>query len=473
MMAYESPAAERKRNRFKLISGRERIVDFSKSVSIKKVIAAFPLGIIMCDENQRCAIVNAAVEDLLGVKTDELLYQFWYACIHPKTQQNEIKHWLTDTTPGKPQFKEFTVRHQNNDLIWVRAHRCQLSTETQSEQAVHLLIFEDISHQKSTDSLLTSSENALHEQQQRAQVTLDSIGDAVLTTNLKGEVTYLNREAENMTGWDAQQAIGLPLATVFNIVDGQTRLPAKDPAERAITQNKIVELAMGSLLIRRDGSEVAIEDSAAPIHSHDKAVLGAVIVFHHAAKSRQMMEKVAKLAWHDFLTDLPNLALFTERLSQAIGSAHRHKKRVALLFVDMDDFKQINDTIGHLNGDSALKLMAERLLSCVRTTDTICRRSGDEFIVLLNEVERIEDVIQIAKHMLSATAEPAEINGHQVTLSSSIGISIFPEDGDNLTSLMQSADNAMYEAKKLGHSHYHYVKHAKSRQRKNTLSAAI
>lgn len=153
-------------------------------------------------------------------------------------------------------------------------------------------------------------------------------------------------------------------------------------------------------------------------------------------------------------------------MSQAIGLANRHKKRVALLFVDMDDFKQINDTIGHLNGDSALKLMAERLLSCVRTTDTICRRNGDEFIVLLTEVERIEDVIQIAKHMLSATAKPAEINGHQVTLSSSIGISIFPEDGDNLTSLMQSADNAMYEAKKLGHSHYHFVKHAKSRQRK-------
>lgn len=460
-----------KLKRFTLVSGQEKKADLSKIRHMEKFLEAFPLGIMICDAQQRCMYANFAIKDLLGVKTDALLQQLWYDYIHPKTQQEDIKHWLNDADKEKARSKEFTVKHHKNALIWVRVHHCQQFTETDSAQSNQILVFEDISKQKSTFNLLTRSEQALYEQKEWAQVTLDSIGDAVLTTDLNGEVTYLNREAESMTGWNAQEAIGLPLSKVFNIIDGQTRLTVKDPAERAVAQNKVVALAIGSLLIRRDGFEVAIEDSAAPIHGHDKSVLGAVIVFHHAAKSLQMMEKVAKLAWHDFLTDLPNLALFTERLTQAIGLAHRHKKRVALLFLDIDDFKKINDTIGHLNGDSALKVMAERLLGCVRTTDTICRRSGDEFLVLLTEVERIEDVLQIAKQILNVVGEPAEIDGHQVTLSSSIGISIYPEDGDNLTRLMQSADNAMYEAKKMDHSHYYFFKHSQSQQRKNKLSA--
>ena len=221
-------------------------------------------------------------------------------------------------------------------------------------------------------------------------------------------------------------------------------------------ENRTVELAIGCILIARDGSEVEIEDSAAPIHNRAQQVSGAVIVFHNVAKSNLVMEKTNRLAWYDYLTGLPNQALFNERLSQSLGIADRHDKRVALLFLDMDDFKKANDTFGHLTGDLLLKSVAERVTQCIRTTDTVCRRSGDEFLVLLSEIEHPEDAILVARQILSAIAAPQKINDNDITLAASIGISVYPNDGVDATTLMTCADSAMYIAKQNGPNQFYY-----------------
>src|SRR5690606_34716997 len=174
-----------------------------------------------------------------------------------------------------------------------------------------------------------------------ALITLDAIGDAVLVVDPEGRVIYLNKVAETLTGWSRKDALGSSIDQVFLIIDGITRKRAVSPARRAISEGRTVELALGSILVRRDGTDVAIEDSAAPIHNHLGQMAGAVIVFHDARQSGHAIQKMSHLAQHDALTGLPNRILLMERLTHAIGMAKRNHKQIALLFLDLDHFKQI------------------------------------------------------------------------------------------------------------------------------------
>ena len=189
-------------------------------------------------------------------------------------------------------------------------------------------------------------------EKERAQVTLNSIGDAVLRTDVSGRVTYLNGVAEAMTGWSKQEAAGHPIEEVFHIIDGVTRRAAINPAELAMRLDKPVGLSAHCLLRRRDGYEIAIEDSTAPIHDRDGQTTGAVIVFHDVAMARSRVLEMSHLAQHDALTDLPNRLLLKDRLDQAIAWAHRHHSQLGVLFLDLDGFKRINDSLGHAFGDS-------------------------------------------------------------------------------------------------------------------------
>jgi diguanylate cyclase (GGDEF)-like protein/PAS domain S-box-containing protein len=293
-------------------------------------------------------------------------------------------------------------------------------------------------------------------EEQRAQVTLNAIGDAVLSTDTAGNVTYLNAVAEGMTGWSGRQAIGRPLADVFRILDSSTREPAADPMARAIREDRTVGLTPDCILVRRDGFECAIEDSAAPIHDRGGQVTGAVIVFRDVGAARSMAQKMAHLAQHDFLTELPNRILLADRVENAITLARRNGERRAVLFLDLDGFKSINDTLGHAIGDRLLQSVAQRLVACVREADTVSRQGGDEFVVLLSETGQTEDAALTAEKMLGALAAPHHIAGKQLHVTASIGISIFPENGRDAQTLLQRADTAMYHAKKAGRNRYRF-----------------
>ena len=293
-------------------------------------------------------------------------------------------------------------------------------------------------------------ENTLFMERDRAQVTLDSIGDAVLSTDILGNVTYLNLVAETMTGWSRDEASGRPLAEVFQIIDGATRAVAQNPMELAIKENKAVALSANCLLIRRDGVECAIEDSASPIHDRTGQVVGAVIVFHDVSESRDMKVKMSHLAQHDSLTDLPNRTLLHDRITQAIALARRHGSQCAVLFLDVDRFKLINDSLGHTIGDQLLLSVAERLSACVRGTDTVSRPGGDEFVVLLSEIEHTRDAVVVADKMLASLASPHHIAQHDIHVTVSIGISVCPDDGLDAETLIKNADVALYHAKDNG-----------------------
>ena len=305
------------------------------------------------------------------------------------------------------------------------------------------------------------AEQALFAEKERAQVTLNSIGDAVVCTDISGNLTFLNLVAEKMTGWSLQEAAGRPMAEVLRILGRQhsRNHPESDGQRRCARPNRHICRA-NCILIRRDGFEIPIEDSVAPIHDREGQATGAVIVFRDVSAARAMALQMTHSAQHDFLTGLPNRMLLNDRINQAIALAPRHMKKVAVLFLDLDGFKHINDSLGHPIGDKLLQSIAKRLVDCVRGSDTVSRQGGDEFVVLLSEVEQAEDAAITARRMLQAVAEAHSIDQHDLHVTTSIGISVYPDDGLDAETLIKNADTAMYQAKENGRQSYQFFKPA-------------
>jgi diguanylate cyclase (GGDEF)-like protein/PAS domain S-box-containing protein len=299
---------------------------------------------------------------------------------------------------------------------------------------------------------------ALFNEKERAQVTLNSIGDAVMSTDVWAQVTYLNFVAEGLTGWSREEATGRPVTEVFRIIDATTREAAQNPIALAIRENKTVALTPNCVLVRRDGVEAAIEDSTAPIHDRRGLVTGAVMVFHDVSTTRALSGKMIHLAQHDSLTDLPNRILFSDRLTEAIAAAHRYRRKLAVLFLDLDRFKHINDSLGHAIADRVLQSVASRLHACVRGSDTVSRQGGDEFVILLSEVARAQDAAVSAEKILHAVRTLHHIDQHDLHLTASIGIVTYPDDGTEAETLMRNADFAMYHAKDSGRNNYQFFK---------------
>jgi diguanylate cyclase (GGDEF)-like protein/PAS domain S-box-containing protein len=304
------------------------------------------------------------------------------------------------------------------------------------------------------------AEEALFLEKERAQVTLNSIGDAVVCTDISGNISFLNLIAEKMTGWPSEEAAGRPMAEVFRILDATTLETIPSPMELAVSQDRTVHLPPNCILIRRGGYEIPIEGSASPIHDREGQVTGAVIVFSDVSAARAMARQMIHSAQHDFLTGLPNRMLLNDRVSQAIILGSRHMKKVAVLFLDLDGFKHINDSLGHAIGDKLLQSIAKRLIDCVRVSDTVSRQGGDEFVVLLSEMEQSEDAAITARRMLEAVAEAHSIDQHDLHVTTSIGVSIFPDDGLDAETLIKTADTAMYQAKENGRQSYQFFKPA-------------
>lgn len=330
--------------------------------------------------------------------------------------------------------------------------------------------------------LARAAEKALREEKDLTQITLNAVNDAVIIVDLLGNVTHINQAAESMTGWAQSNALGQPLSHIYNIVDSTTRKSALDSALSVMQRSadfRSTALSFTSILIRSDDSEYCVENVAKPIIGRDGKTTGAVIVFHDASEPRTMALKMTHLAQHDFLTGLPNRMLLTERLSQAMGLARRNQTLVGLLFIDLDFFKHINDSLGHSVGDLLLQSVAARLISCVRATDTVCRQGGDEFVILLSEIERAQDAAVTAEKLFLAFSQPHSIGIHELHITLSIGISVYPSDGESAEALMRNADAAMYHAKVIGRNNFQFFKmemNARAMQRsliETTLRRAI
>ena len=288
-----------------------------------------------------------------------------------------------------------------------------------------------------------------------AEIALNSIGDAVLCTNLTGNVDYLNVAAETLTGWPRAEARGRPVAEVFKLINGITRQAVRSPVAEVIQKNKPMGLDADTVLIRRDNSEVAIENSISPIHDWNGKLTGAVIVFHDVSDAKSLSKKMAHSAQHDFLTNLPNRMLLSDRIAQVIALAKRRGTQLAVLFLDLDNFKHINDSLGHEMGDKLLQSVALRLSGAVRNSDTVSRQGGDEFVIVLAG-KYGEDAALSAQKIINLLAIPHKIDTLELHITTSIGISVYPEDGTDTETLVKHADTAMYCAKDKGRNTYQF-----------------
>jgi diguanylate cyclase (GGDEF)-like protein/PAS domain S-box-containing protein len=348
-------------------------------------------------------------------------------------------------------------------LIFSRRRDEELARLAVQRGAQDYLLAEDLDNQILSKAIACLLGRATHTaiwflEQERARLTLNSIADAVISTDLAGRITYLNPMAAGMTGWSLLEARGRPLDEVLKIIDGDNRASASNPLAMAVPHDNMASLGNNWVLQRRDGHESAIEHRAAPIRDRHGHEMGTVIIFHDVSAARAISLRMSYLAHHDFLTELPNRMLLDDRLGQAINFACRHRTSLAVLFIDVDHFKQINDALGHSIGDEVLKSIARRLANCVRNSDTVSRQGGDEFLVLLSEIGRAADAAVSARKILKAVSAPHRLEQRDVHVTVSVGIGVYPNDGTDAETLLKNADAALFQAKAQGRNRHQFCK---------------
>ena len=291
---------------------------------------------------------------------------------------------------------------------------------------------------------------AIFQEKERALVTLQSIGDGVITTDGAELVEYLNPVAETLTGWTLAEARGRPLAEVLQLIDETTLEPAQCPMGPALRDNDVRSFTSQVALVRRDGSTIAIDDSAAPIHDRQGKIIGGVMVFHDVSAARSMAQRMSWAATHDALTSLVNRREFESRVDAALASARNSAKHHVLCYLDLDQFKIVNDTCGHAAGDGLLKQVSSLLQSKLRESDTLARLGGDEFGVLLDTCPA--DRAQLIAADLLAAIRDLRFNweGKAFTIGVSIGLVSITGECDGRAEIFSAADTACYAAKEQG-----------------------
>lgn len=291
-------------------------------------------------------------------------------------------------------------------------------------------------------------------EQDRTQMTLNAIGDAVVSVNFSGRVNYLNAAAARLTGWTQSDACGCPVDEIFTLVERSSRAAIACPAARAIIENRRVTPAAACLGRRRDGSEVAIEVSAAPMHDQNGRVIGAVMVAHEVAAAPEKSDQLGRSELHHKLDELPTRLRFSDRLAQAIADARAKGRYAALLHVGLDRFDSIRTAVGHGATEGLLEAVARRLVRCVRTSDIVGRQGDDVFVVLLTDLARVNDAAVCAEKILVSLQSPYRIAEDVLRLSANVGIALFPIDANEGDALLRCADFAMYQARYDGRNNY-------------------
>lgn len=422
------------------ILGEARATAYRESEQRLRTITDSVPGLVShLDRDGRFVFVNRAHFDWYGVKAEAFI-------------GNTFAEVFGDEAPRDPAVDELVARGHAGERGSVRSwipqagRWVQVSAVPDGAGGVYMLLV-DV-------SALKDAEDALFDESDRERTALRAIADAVIVIDVVGQIRSLNPAAAAMTGWSAADAMGRPIDEVFTVVVPHTGERVAGPVQQALGHSVAANLADDAVLLRRDGASVPISGSVAAIHDAKGNVSGAVLVFRDVSAARELAMRMAHLAQHDALTNLPNRVLLEDRLRQAIALAERNARMSAVLFVDLDRFKAVNDSLGHQAGDQLLCQVAERLCAGVRRSDTVCRLGGDEFVVLLPETGSVRDVAQVAGKLLHALQQPITLAGQEVRVSGSIGISVYPDDGTVPHELLKNADAAMYHAKHAGRNQY-------------------
>jgi len=362
--------------------------------------------------------------------------------IHPRDRRTAATRLRQHLRRGDPFDLEFRIRVKDGAFRWFRTRgRAVLGPEGKPQRMAGSLT--DITDRK-------HAEAQIYEEKERAQVTLASIADAVITVDMSGRIEFINPVAQRLTGWEESRARGSELSAVFPVMDESTGMEIPDPVARALRERCVVKSEGNVVLRRRNDAPVAIDHSVAPIRNRLGDIVGAVLVFHDMSRERQYAARLAHLASHDPLTGLLNRREFERRLSMTLADDQREPFNHAVLYLDLDQFKLVNDTCGHAAGDELLRQITGLLRPLLREGDTLARLGGDEFGILLEHCSR-EPAIRIAEALRAAVANfPFVWKNRSFNGSVSVGLVNISEGPQTLAGVLSAADAACYMAKDKG-----------------------
>ena len=350
------------------------------------------------------------------------------------------------TERATPWDLELELVSAKGRLFWARATG---TVEFENGKAVRLVgAFQDVTEKRRLEQELADSYELV-------RVTLESIGDAVITTDREGRVQWLNPVAESMTGWTKSEARAKPLTEVFNIVHAQSRQPNINPVAICLEEGRTVGLQSHSTLLSRTGAEFGVEDSTSPIRNAEGAILGAVLVFHDVTEQRRLSHEMSHRAAHDALTGLVNRAEFEVRLSRLLSGLTFEGTTHVLMYIDLDEFKVVNDACGHSAGDQLLRQVSVLLQGCVRGRDTVARLGGDEFGVLLENCGLEHGQLIAQKMCDQMQSYRFAHDGRRYRVGTSIGVVPVDLRWGSSAAVMQAADSSCYAAKDGGRNRVH------------------
>ena len=378
----------------------------------------------------------------MASRDSSMSYDEWKAKLHPNDVDRVVAQFREALAGQHKTGVEYRVVWPNGAVRHLRSAVQVLAYEAGS--AARLVgVNWDVTDQRTV-------ELALRRERELLQVTLQSIADAVLTTDADAHVTWMNPVAERLTGWTLAEAQGLPLSYIFRLVHEDSRERADDPVRLCIDEQRTVGCSGPLLLLSRDGSEHGIEDSAAPIRDADDSIIGVVLVFRDVSEQRRLSREMRFRATHDALTQLFNREELELRLGVMFDEARTGQKTHSLMYIDLDQFKIVNDTCGHAAGDQLLQQVARLLVGTIRASDVLARLGGDEFAVLMEHCtpEQAERVAQAVCDQLDVFR--FEHDGHRFRIGASIGVAPIDAQFSSAAAVLGAADSACLAAKEAG-----------------------
>lgn len=384
-----------------------------------------------------------------GIPDDEYVdpaREKWLARVHP----DDVPRILASVTKqehGEDGFDtlEYRERHRDGHWIWILSRGRPVEWDESGNAVRTIGTDTDITRQKTIEAELAA-------EKERLRVTLEAIGDGVVSTDADGRVVFMNPVAERMTGWPSAEAMGRPISEVLTIMNEETGEPVPDAVIQCLATGDTTYLEDKAVLIARDGARRDIRASAAPLRTPAGEMIGSVLAFQDITNSRSLQRQLAHSATHDALTGMPNRVAFEQALATVAAEAERDQRAHALCFIDLDRFKPVNDTAGHAAGDALLREVADAIRANCRRQDFAARIGGDEFAVLLSDcpLPAAEGVAQ--KIVDAVAAIRFEWEGSTYQIGASVGITMIDRCECSPMELMSEADAACYVAKARGRS---------------------
>jgi len=414
----------------------------NSEVKFRGLFESMMEGVYQTSCDGRILVANPAFVNLMGYGSAEELYRvpvaelYWY----PSDRDTFVRRVESG---GELRNEECVLRRKDGSMLVVM-DSSRVVRDKQGRVTGYEGTLTDITERK-------KAETAVFQAKERAQVTLQSIGDAVITTDSEGRIDYMNPVAESLTGWENHEAQGHLIGEVLTVIEEATREASENPVTRCLREGRMLGLAEHTVLVNRRGQELGIQDSAAPIRDRAGNLIGAVMVFHDVSKERRLHRALYYQASHDALTGLINRREFENRLTAAVENVRQEPDgRHALLYLDLDQFKLVNDTCGHPAGDQLLKQITAVLQSRVRSGDTLARLGGDEFGILLQSCS-LDQALRIAESLRQAIRDYRFIwQDGMLEVGVSIGIVEITRETPTVANVMSAADVACYSAKDLG-----------------------